>query len=155
MYIGSGDILLWASNDWELLNGIDCPQQCVSQCVASSDDPMGEQSRPGAQRSLHAIYDAIRGDTKRRQDGRRRQAAFPFKRTTAPRDSSPACALPAPEPKDLFSRLPVELSAIIMVHLDPRSLHSLSCCSKTTRQDCAGIMPGLKLRLYPHQYNSG
>ncbi len=54
-----------------------------------------------------------------------------------------------------IGRLPAELSAMIMTNLDARSLNSLSCTCQQIRLDCASIIPGLKIRLYPHQFNSG
>ena len=58
-------------------------------------------------------------------------------------------------PKDFFMKLPQEMSTFVLTYLDSVSLHHLSCCSSGLAEDCRSIIPGLKLRLFPHQYNSG
>ena len=141
--------------DWCALRGLSSPQECVQLCQTKPEEVIST-----AQVSLHAVYDKIRRATKerleRQESGGDNQVigTSALERNCSRRTSfslSPA----AKRPKDFLMRLPMEISALVLVHLDPRSLHSLSCCSKVIRRDCDGIMPGLQLRLYPHQFNSG
>lgn len=110
---------------------------------------------PLTQLSLHAVYDEIRSHTKRRVDNRTTEANGKVTGVSALERQARGVRESVPlRPRDFLMRLPIELAAAVMIHLDPCSLHALSCCSKAMRRDCDGIIPGLQLRLYPHQYDS-
>lgn len=154
-FLSLGEVLGWASVDWRALEGLSEPRDGVLRCQSQPKEALST-----AHVSLHAVYDKIRRATRERLEMQesggtcRVIGASALERNCSRRTSfSPSPA--APRCKDFLMRLPMELSALVLVHLDPRSLHALSCCSKAIRRDCDGIVPGLQLPLYPHQYNSG
>jgi hypothetical protein len=51
--------------------------------------------------------------------------------------------------------LPTENLDLILHYLDGFSLYLTSCTCKLIRRLSLGIIPGLRLRLFPHQYKSG
>ena len=70
--------------------------------------------------------------------------------------------LRVPERADLYRqccntgfRLPDEIISQILLHLDASSLFHVSITCKLHNFLSAGIMPGLRLRLFPHQFTSG
>lgn len=55
-----------------------------------------------------------------------------------------------------FSHLfPEEVLTQILTSLDAYSLHQVSCSCKLLRNASVGVIPGLKLRLFEHQFTSG
>lgn len=54
-----------------------------------------------------------------------------------------------------LAEMPNELLLYILSYLDATSLALLSCCNKFFQQSTKLIIPGLNLKLFPHQETSG
>ena len=164
LYALLGELLLWSSSDWETLKELKDPVACLSMCLSSVKTTNEASGIP--QTTLQTIYERIRSNTiaKLRKHEETKEGRVmgmsALEGVQAQCGSSVSgqaqCGSSASmSPKDILMLIPIELSTHIMSYLDAQSLNSLSMCSKFLQRDCHMVIPGLLLRLYPHQYNSG
>lgn len=153
---------MWVSTDWSLLPAksrselinlsVEQQAQIFQKCSLNNAPDVSELKIL----SLENIYGAIQRDfTGDAQFLKHRSRNDPINKYF---DNSTVLSprkLHSSRPKDFFMRLPIEVSTFVLTYLDSVSLHHLSCCSTDLAEDCRSIIPGLKLRLFPHQYNSG
>lgn len=141
----AGSLFSWLSDDWSLVMPILAQDECELSLTSTHPlwthflrlrehcSPPTDPSSPlTAQRPPESLFDIYSRIPRKDMYG-----------LTRHRQSDPPLSLPA------------DIAREVMLFLCASDLHALSCSHSYFRDLAVGVIPGLKLHLFPHQYTSG